>query len=242
MKRIDFMKDHPVWRSQYSAFVKAISQLKIPSGATGLSVSCGDGTWDFLALSHNQHLARLIATDVVDCPVSEDDIKLLNTKGSWSFQKVAPDTVLPLKDGCCELVFHQDVIEHTAKPCFFLKEHYRVLKPGGYLLCGTPNIFRPANILKILAGRLQFPCSLSSGLLNPSYLNPVVKSEGMTHIQEFNQFQLRIMLEEAGFEVVSLTCCFFGISFLKINLRDFPAGSFGRNLAQYLFCVARRGS
>lgn len=242
LQRLDLLKGHPVWRPQYLAFVQAISQLALPGGATGLSVSCGDGAWDFLAISNNRNLKKIIATDIVDCPVSEEDIKLLNTKAVWSFQKVASDKVLPLPDKCCELVLHLDVIEHTLKPCLLLKENYRVLKPGGYLLCGTPNIFRPANLLKLLLGRLSFPCGLSPGLFNPGYLNPGIKSEGMTHVQEFNQYQLRIMLEEIGFEVVSFTCCFFGISFLKISFCDFPAGDFGKNLCQYLFCVARKSS
>ena len=54
--RIGFIKRHPVWRSQYSSFVKAVSSLNLPSESTALSVSCGDGTWDYLALAHNRNL------------------------------------------------------------------------------------------------------------------------------------------------------------------------------------------
>lgn len=231
------MKSNPVWRSQYTAFVKAVSQFKIPPGSTGLSVSCGDGVWDFLAISGNPDIEKIIATDVVDCSVSEEDIRLLNTRAAWSFQKVAPDAALPLPDSCCELVLHQDVIEHTARPYLLLKENYRVLKPGGYLLCGTPNIFRPANIAKLLLGKLTFPCDPS-----PDAVTSDLRVDGMIHVQEFNQYQLRAMLQEVGFEVVSLTCCFFGVSFLKINFCDFPTGNLGRNLCQYLFGVARKCS
>ncbi|MEW6079414.1 MAG: methyltransferase domain-containing protein [Thermodesulfobacteriota bacterium] len=242
LERIRFLKSHPVWKSQYSAFVKAVSQLRLPAASTGLSVSCGDGTWDFLALTNNHNLKKIIATDVVDCPVSGDDINLLNAQAAWSFQRVSPDTVLPVSDSLCELVLHQDVIEHTPKPYLLLRENHRVLKPGGYLLCGTPNIFRPANILKLMSGRLSFPWRLTTGLLNPAYLNPGVQSDDMVHVQEFNQYQLRTMLEEVGFEVVSLARCFFGVSFLKLNFCDFPTGNLGGNLCQYLFCVARKRS
>ena len=235
-RRIDFIKTHPVWRSQYSAFVKAVAQLRIPPGATALSVSCGDGTWDFLAVSANPNLRRIIATDVVDCPVSAEDVRLLQTKTAWSFQKVPPDMVLPLDDDCCRLVLHQDVLEHTKKPFLLLKENHRVLERGGYLLCGTPNIFRPANIAKLLIGKLTFPCGLyrvapGAGALLPSE---------MIHVQEFNQYQLRTMLEESGFNLLSMIHCFFGISFLKIKFCDFPNGNSGRNLCQYIFCVAQK--
>jgi len=240
LQRARFLNSHPVWRSQYIAFVKAISKLELLPGSTGLSVSCGDGTWDYLAQVSNQKLGRLVATDVVDCLVSEDDIALLNTQASWNFQKVVPDRDLPLDDNSFELVFHMDVIEHTPRPSLLLEENLRVLKPGGYLLCGTPNIVRPANIAKLLLGKLTFPFRLDTGLMNPSYLNPGIRTEGMIHVQEFNQYQLRIMLEEAGFEVVSLVPCFFGISFLKINFCDFPTSNLGQNLCQYIFCVARK--
>jgi len=238
--RIDFLSRHPVWRSQYKAFVRAVSRLALPPGSTGLSVSCGDGVWDFLAMANNPALARMMATDVVDCPVAKDDIGLLNTRGAWTFQRVAADVPLPVDDGACDLVLHMDVIEHTRRPYLMIKENFRVLKPGGYLLCGTPNIFRPANILKLLVGRLTFPCGFENGLLNPRYLNPGIKSDGMTHVQEFNRYQLGLMLEEVGFEVVSMTACFFGISFLLLRLADFPAGPLGKNACQYLVCVARK--
>ncbi len=239
-QRIDFLRRHPVWRSQYVAFLQAVSRLTIPPGSTALSVSCGDGVWDFLAFANNPRLARISATDVVDCQVNEEDVKLLNTRGVWTFQRVAPDTALPVNDNCCDLVFHQDVIEHTPKPCLLLRENYRVLKPGGYLLCGTPNIFRPANILKLLIGRLTFPWRLAPGVLNPRYLNPGTRSDDMTHVQEFHQYQLRLMLEEIGFNVVSFRYCFFGISFLMLRFSHFPTGRLGENLCQYLFCVARK--
>jgi ubiquinone/menaquinone biosynthesis C-methylase UbiE len=239
-RRVDYLKAHPVWGAQYEVFRKTVSRLDLPAGSTALSVSCGDGTWDYLAFAGNPAITRMIATDVVDCQVNEDDIHLLNNNGQWSFLWVAPDSELPVSDECCDFVMHLDVIEHTTRPYLLLRENFRALKPGGYLLCGTPNLFRPANVLKLLCGRLHFPWRLATGLLNPAYLNPGVRSEDMVHVQEFNQYQLRIMLEEVGFEEVSVTACFFGISFLKLKVCDFPVGNVGRHLCQYLFCLARK--
>lgn len=239
-QRIRLLKRHPVWRPQHDIFVKTVSALVLPSAAAALSVSCGDGSWDWLAFASNPDLKSIVATDVVDCPVTGDDVTRLNRHGAWSYQKVTPDRVWPFDDNCFDLVFHMDVLEHTSKPGLFLSENYRVLKSGGYLLCGTPNIFRPANVLKLLLGKLAFPCGLGPGIFNPRYLNPGIPSDTMTHVQEFNQYQLRIMLEEAGFEMVSTDCCFFGVSFLKLKFKDFPVGNLGRNLCQYLFCVAQK--
>lgn len=223
--RIATQPNHPVWRSQYISFVDEISKLKLAPNSTALSVSCGHGMWDYLAFKNNPDIKTIIATDVVDCQVRRDDIDLLNSGHVWSFQKVFPDSVLPIGDNRCDLVFHQDVIEHTTKPFLLLRENYRILKSGGYLLLGTPNIFRPANIVKLLLGKLAFPWRLS-------------QPDAGVHIQEFNEYQLRTMVEEVGFKIISIRHCFFGISFLNINFRDFPTSSTGKNLCQYLFVVA----
>jgi len=232
IKRILLQKNHPVWRSQYNLFVREISKLELAGHSTALSVSCGDGMWDYLAFENNRNIGTIIATDVVDCPVKEEDIRLLNSGHEWFFRKAVPDSVLPVDDNSCDLVFHQDVIEHTAKPFLLLRENYRVLKDGGYLLFGTPNIFRPANILKLFLGRLSFPCRLDNG----------DAAGECVHIQEFNEYQIKTMLEEVGFKIVSLKHCFFGVSFLNINFCDFPKSKIGKSLCQYLFVVAQKGT
>jgi len=230
LQRVVSQQNHPVWRSQYNSFVTAISELKLTSYATALSVSCGNGMWDYLAFKSNQNVTTIIATDVVDCPVQKEDIDLLNTGHAWSFLRVPPDSELPIKDSCCDLVFHQDVIEHTRKPFLLLKENYRILKNGGYLLFGTPNIFRPANMIKIFLGKLIFPWQLGYSS----------KTGASVHIQEFNEHQLRTMVEEAGFNILSVRYCFFGVSFLKFKFSDFPKSNVGKSLCQYLFVLARK--
>jgi 2-polyprenyl-3-methyl-5-hydroxy-6-metoxy-1,4-benzoquinol methylase len=69
---------------------------------------------------------------------------------------------LPFDPQSFDLIIHQDVIEHTGKPYMFLSEQYRVLRKGGSLVFGTPNLFRPATILKLFSGRLEFPYALGT--------------------------------------------------------------------------------
>lgn len=94
-----------------------------------------------------------MATDIVDNPVRKDEIKILNKLGKWQFKKGKPEGLLPLVDGSFDLIFHQDVIEQTKKPYLFLSEQFRVLKNGGFLVFGTPNLLRPANLLKLFLGK-----------------------------------------------------------------------------------------
>lgn len=48
-------------------------------------------------------------------------------------------TDIPIEDGYFDVVFSRYVLEHIEKPEEFLREMYRVLKPGGYFIFLTPN-------------------------------------------------------------------------------------------------------
>jgi SAM-dependent methyltransferase len=61
---------------------------------------------------------------------------------------------LPYPDETFDVVLFCEVIEHlTQDPTFALAELHRVLKPGGYLLVTTPNVFRLQHLLYIMGGR-----------------------------------------------------------------------------------------
>jgi len=47
---------------------------------------------------------------------------------------------LPLKDNSFDVVLSLETIEHMPYPQTFIKELYRVLKPGGELILSTPNV------------------------------------------------------------------------------------------------------
>jgi SAM-dependent methyltransferase len=49
-----------------------------------------------------------------------------------------------------------DVIEHLINPSVFVKEMYRVLKPGGYMILDTPNLASWHNIFALLIGIQPF--------------------------------------------------------------------------------------
>lgn len=56
---------------------------------------------------------------------------------------------LPLifESASIEAIVSIEVIEHLAAPTVFLKEIFRVLKPGGYFIFTTPNINSPVSLL-----------------------------------------------------------------------------------------------
>jgi ubiquinone/menaquinone biosynthesis C-methylase UbiE len=62
-----------------------------------------------------------------------------------------PDLLL-FEDNSCELVITISVLEHIKEIDAFLKEIYRVIKPGGYLLVGMPAVNKTMEYLFQLIG------------------------------------------------------------------------------------------
>jgi len=69
----------------------------------------------------------------------DKNINLKKLDLNWDLTKP-----LPYKDGTVDLVFHEHFIEHLKKEdgYAFLKECYRLLKPGGVMRVGWPDIAR----------------------------------------------------------------------------------------------------
>lgn len=196
-----------------------------------LSISCGEGCYEKLIYERYENI-NMISTDVVDCMVSDDIMGYLSKRGVWRFVKVKPEKELPFENNTFDLIFHNDVLEHTEKPYLFLKEQFRVLKKGGHIIIGTPNLLRMANIAKIFFGKLHFPKKIeNSGLYTSSH-----------HIQEFTQWSISNMLKEIGFENIELKCCFFGLHIFNIQFKRYPTGGIGKIMAHYLTFCAKKPS
>ncbi len=61
--------------------------------------------------------------------------------------EVADVRRLPFSDNTFDLAFSIYVLEHLEDPLSFVKEIYRVLKPGGHFLALTPNLFHYVSII-----------------------------------------------------------------------------------------------
>lgn len=69
----------------------------------------------------------------------DNNIDLKKLDLNWDLTKP-----LPYKDNSVDLIFHEHFIEHLKKPAGeqFLRECYRLLKPGGVMRMGWPDLAR----------------------------------------------------------------------------------------------------
>jgi ubiquinone/menaquinone biosynthesis C-methylase UbiE len=235
-QRLNNPKLSPLEISQRHVFVDVINRIIKPGrdqrdrAIRSLSISCGNGVWDYLLFKNNPNATEIFATDIVDCPISDADQKLLKNMGRWTFVKVKPNGLLPFEENSFDFVFHQDVIEHTETPYAFLKEQYRVLRKAGNILIGTPNLFRPANVMKLISGRLKFPIKIGFNEEIGDYV----------HVQEFHEQQLKLILGEVGFTNVHVRHCFFGLPFSNLCFSMYPKSAIGKLMSHFLIFTGEK--
>jgi SAM-dependent methyltransferase len=228
LERLESSSISKIEQGQRTAFLDLLRDANLSNGSRALSVSCGNGIWDYLALRAGVGITRVDATDIVACAVHASDQAELRSRGEWQFHQTEPDASLPFENDVFDVVFHQDVIEHTARPYHFIREQHRVLRSGGVLIVGTPNLLRPMNVLRAFVGRLRFPIAIGHNEQLGVYV----------HVQEFHSRQLELLLEESGFVDVLLRHVYFGVSTTNLCLSRFPRGQVGRTFAHVLIASA----
>lgn len=103
---------------------------------------------------------------------------------------------LPFPDGDFDLVMAVEVLEHLESPRAFLREVYRVLRPGGLAVVSTPNITSlPSRLFFLATGWFDLFVPTRRRLEDPLD----VAADG--HITPLPGWLVRYDLREAGFEL-----------------------------------------
>jgi SAM-dependent methyltransferase len=88
-----------------------------------------------------------------------------------------------------DFIFFSEVIEHLPIPGYLpLQLLRKALKPGGTLICSTPNLYRLRNVVQMALGRPIFDHWQEAG------------NGSLGHVMEYSRDHLRWQLERAGFE------------------------------------------
>lgn len=105
------------------------------------------------------------------------------------------------------LINSRQLIEHLPEPLKFLKEVYRILKPGGFFVLETANTQSLEHIVKLyfLDALRKIKADKAGGRLDVrDYLKAIKREWGFVdpprHIFGFNAHNLKLLCEKAGFQ------------------------------------------
>ena len=117
-----------------------------------LDCGCDDGDWT-LKLGSRVGRVRLYGIEIVD-----ERREMALQKGIIA-QTGDLNEPFPFQDDFFEIVHANQVIEHLKDTDHFIKEIWRVLKPGGYAVICTENLSSWHNIFSLLCGWQPFSLS-----------------------------------------------------------------------------------
>jgi ubiquinone/menaquinone biosynthesis C-methylase UbiE len=109
-----------------------------------LEVGAGSGRDSFHLAQEN---AMVYVLDY--SPQALKIVNNLNDQSDVSVYLIQGDAFqIPIPDETLDIVFHQGLMEHFTDPLPLLNEHFRVLKPGGFLLVDVPQRYHIYTLIK----------------------------------------------------------------------------------------------
>lgn len=100
-----------------------------------VNLGCGLGPQ---AVAYRGSFARMVGVDLHDGRLRDSRV-LLGEQGVTNYETVcAPVEATGLPDASFDKALAIDIIEHVQDPAAFLREAYRLLKPGGELIVSVP--------------------------------------------------------------------------------------------------------
>jgi len=174
-----------------------LSMLQLHPDAVILD--CGCNTGDFAV----EIAARIGTTRVFGVEFVKEAADIAESKGIEVYLANLNQR-LPVENECFDFVLANQVIEHLSETDVFIKEIYRVLKPGGYAIISTNNLAALHNILSLLLGKQPFPAHVSNEVVTGLLLKSMCvehKSRGSVHMRIFTYSSLKELFEYHKFKV-----------------------------------------
>lgn len=144
-----------------------------------LDMGAGSGLDLDLARSVNSS-ARLLAVEVF-----EDNITALKKKDIEVLQFNIEKDRIPLEDRSTDIIIANQIMEHTKEIFWIFHEISRILRVGGKIILGVPNLASLHNRLLLLAGKHPTPIQLYS-----AHVRGFTRSGLMNFLNIYNGYEL----------------------------------------------------
>ena len=169
---------YPRYRTRYAAIMRRFAE-KVPDESLNV-LDIGGGQLAYLAVA-------LWGDQGCVADVQDGCFAELRARGIDAFEwNLALDD--PPTDRRFDAIFFSEVIEHLPVPGHIALRRLRtLLRPGGLLLCSTPNLYRLRNVVYLLRGLQLFD----------HFDLPGVRGYG--HVLEYSAEHLSWQLRRAGF-------------------------------------------
>ncbi|WP_299491859.1 class I SAM-dependent methyltransferase [Acaryochloris sp. IP29b_bin.137] len=177
---------YPRYRSRYQALLQAY--IAYASGRTQRILDIGGGQLALLCKA-------LWDDDAHAVDIGGPHLDYLASMGVKTTQwNLCSDE--PIFEAEFDFIFFSEVIEHLPIPGHLALEKLRIaLKPGGILICSTPNLYRLRNVVYMILGKQIY-----------DYFR-MPEDQGLGHVLEYSIDHLQWQFERAGFQVNQLQYC-----------------------------------
>jgi SAM-dependent methyltransferase len=169
------------YRLRYQTFLRSFCELAPPTAVNVLDIGGGQ----LALLCKHLWADRASAADInIGGPLFD----YLRSQGVQTVQWNLCKAEQPFTEQF-DFIFFSEVIEHLPLPGHVVLERLRrALKPGGALICSTPNFYRLRNVVYLALGLPIF-----------DYFR-MPEDEDLSHVVEYSRDHLQWQLEKAGFK------------------------------------------
>jgi SAM-dependent methyltransferase len=179
------------WSTNDKAF--ALVQPFLDRGARLADIGAGEG---FFSKKMGDYLERAGASPAVSLSACDLFPEFFRYAGIVC-DPVSPDGRLPYDDASFDVACSLEVIEHLEDQFLFVRELFRILKPGGVAIISTPNVLN-------INSRLRTLHSGFAVLFDPLPISSSDPVHTSGHIHPISYYYLAYMLFRAGFAGVAV--------------------------------------
>jgi methionine biosynthesis protein MetW len=169
-----------------------------------LDLGCGDGRFTLKVA------ARIGTSNVFGIDVVKENVEQAKSRGIACYQADLDEARFPFEDGSFDVVCGNQIIEHLSDTDGFLREIWRVLKPGGHAVIATENLAAWHCIACLLLGLQPYTAHVSDEAFGIGTWYPgerrINKNIEPLHRRLFTLRALRELLSYHGFRVDKSSC------------------------------------